>query len=117
MVWKGDSRNRLAKSLVTLIDDIVERFPGRDDQNDGTIGDAAHQTRESDHNPHVRQDGMGIVTALDITHDPAEGFDAQAFADSLREPAHQVRHLQRPNIQQHEGALGMAEEKQGARRS
>lgn len=85
MVWKGDSRNRLAKSLVTLIDDIVERFPGRDDQNDGTIGDAAHQTRASDHNPHVRQDGMGIVTALDITHDPAEGFDAQAFADSLRE--------------------------------
>ncbi|MFZ1885471.1 MAG: peptidoglycan-binding protein, partial [Rhodoplanes sp.] len=86
-VWTGDSQNRLAKSLVTLIDDIVEKFPGRDNHNDGTIGDVRHQAEgaASDHNPHVRRDGMGIVTALDITHDPSHGFDAQAFADSLRE--------------------------------
>lgn len=87
MVWKGDANRRLAKSLVTLIDDVTQKFPGRATDNDGTIGDAAHQAKgpASDHNPHVHLGAMRIVTALDITHDPAHGFDAQAFADSLRE--------------------------------
>src|SRR5262245_65262882 len=84
MVWKGDARNRLAKSLITLIDEVDQQFPSRDRHNDGTIGDLAHQQRESDHNPHIRDGGMGVVTALDITHDPSVGFDAQVFADSLR---------------------------------
>lgn len=85
MVWKGDSNNRLAKSLVTLIDEIDQKVPSRNKRNDGTIGDAAHQARNSDHNPQIRQGAMGIVTALDVTHDPAAGFDAGAFAESLRE--------------------------------
>lgn len=86
MVWKGDARNRLAKCLVTLIDEVDRRFPERDPHNDGTIGDKAHQAKgdQSDHNPHVKQESLGIVTALDITHDPASGFDAGAFAESLR---------------------------------
>src|SRR5262245_14460989 len=77
MVWKGDSQNRLAKSLVTLIDEVVQKFPGRDTRNDGTIGDLRHQQEgvKSDHNPNIRLGAMGIVTALDITHDPAHGFD------------------------------------------
>lgn len=85
MVWKGDNRNRLAKSLVTLIDDVTQKFPNRNTRNDGTIGDLAHQNRVSDHNPAVHHGGKGIVTALDITHDPAHGFDAGAFAESLRQ--------------------------------
>jgi hypothetical protein len=85
MVWKGDSKNRLAKSLITLIDDIEQKFPSRDRRNDGTIGDAAHQQTNSDHNPHVKSGGKGVVTALDVTDDPAHGFDAGAFAESLRE--------------------------------
>jgi hypothetical protein len=84
MVWKGDARNRLAKSLITLIDQVDQQFPSKDRHNDGTIGDEAHQERKSDHNPHVRDGAMGVVTALDITHDPSVGFDAQVFADSLR---------------------------------
>ena len=84
MVWKGDSQNRLAKSLVTLIDEVVQKFPGRNTRNDGTIGDEAHRKRVSDHNPNISLGGKGIVTALDITHDPAHGFDALAFAESLR---------------------------------
>jgi hypothetical protein len=85
MVWKGDTNNRLAKSLVTLIDQIDQRFPSRDKHNDGTIGDNAHQKRKSDHNPRIRNGSMGVVTALDIAHDPASGFDAGEFAESLRE--------------------------------
>lgn len=87
MVWKGDANNRLAKSLVTLFDQIEQSFPNRKRKgNDGTIGNAAHQAEgaSSDHNPHVKLGGMGIVTALDVTHDPANGFDAGAFAESLR---------------------------------
>lgn len=84
MVWKGDSQNRLAKSLVTLIDEVVAKFPNRNTRNDGTIGDTSHQHRRSDHNPNLSLGGKGIVTALDITHDPAHGFDALAFAESLR---------------------------------
>jgi hypothetical protein len=85
MVWKGDSNDRLAKCLVTLIDDIDQRIPSRNKRNDGSIGDAAHRQRPSDHNPQIRQGSTGIVTALDVTHDPGAGFDAGAFAESLRE--------------------------------
>lgn len=87
MVWKTDGQDRLARSLEALIDDIDHKFPDRDRHNDGTIGDTRHRAlgNKTDHNPHVHRDGAGIVTALDVTHDPEHGFDAQAFADSLRE--------------------------------
>src|SRR5712691_2219741 len=85
MVWKGDANNRLAKSLITLIDEIDQKIPSRDMHNDGTIGDEAHQQRNSDHNRQIRDGSMGVVTALDVTHDPAAGFDAEKFAESLRQ--------------------------------
>lgn len=87
MVWKGDAENRLAKSLITLIDEVDQKVPSRDRHNDGTIGDDAHQNKgaASDHNSHVRDGSMGVITALDITHDPAAGFDAGVFAESLRQ--------------------------------
>jgi Putative peptidoglycan binding domain len=87
MVWKGDAENRLAKSLITLIDEVDQKFPSRDRHNDGTIGDVRHQQEgsTSDHNPNIRDGSMGVVTALDVTHDPAAGFDAGAFAESLRQ--------------------------------
>jgi hypothetical protein len=84
MVWIGDANNRLAKSLIKLIDQVDHDFPSRDRHNDGTIGDEAHRQRDSDHNPQIKDDSMGVVTALDVTHDPAAGFDARVFADSLR---------------------------------
>ena len=85
MVWKSDANNRLAKSLVTLVDQVDQMFPSRDKHNDGTIGDKAHQKKKSDHNPRIKNGSKGVVTALDITHDPAGGFDAGTFAESLRE--------------------------------
>jgi hypothetical protein len=87
MVWKGDAEDRLAKSLITLIDEVDQKVPSRDRHNDGTIGDKRHQQEgsASDHNPLIRDGSMGVVTALDITHDPAAGFDAGVFAESLRQ--------------------------------
>jgi len=75
---------RVAKSLMRLREQVNTRHPKRNKHADGTIGDAAHTSRASDHNPWVKDSGVGVVTALDLTHDPGNGFDAHAFAESLR---------------------------------
>jgi hypothetical protein len=80
MVWTGGGTRRLAKSLITLIDEVDAKYPDRDRSNDGTIGDTSHQARRSDHNP----DSEGVVRALDITHDPAHGVDTYRLAENLR---------------------------------
>jgi hypothetical protein len=72
--WRG------AKALFRLRDQINATFPGRNKASDGLIGDAAHATRASDHNPWVIDNGVGVVTAIDITHDPMQGCDAGALA-------------------------------------
>lgn len=69
----------LARSLEVLRDQINKAYPNRSKLSDGTIGDAAHQTGASDHNP----DSRGIVKALDLTHDPGHGMDAGKLADVL----------------------------------
>src|SRR5262245_17058562 len=75
---------RLAKSLEVLRQQIDEAAPKRAKSSDGTIGDAAHASRSSDHNPWVKDGGIGIVTAMDITHDPRNGVDCGAIAEALR---------------------------------
>jgi len=75
---------RLAKSLETLRAQINAASPNRSKISDGTIGDAAHASRSSDHNPHVRDGKIGVVTALDITHDPRNGVDGEAIAEALK---------------------------------
>lgn len=59
----------LAPSLAQLRREINTRWPNRDKTSDGTIGDAAHSARASDHNPNSR----GSVNAIDIDED---GIDA-----------------------------------------
>ena len=71
---------RVAISLESLRRQVNEMAPGRSTASDGTIGDQSHQIRNSDHNPNAD----GVVTAMDITHDPAHGVDAGAFAEMLR---------------------------------
>lgn len=71
---------RVAKSLETLRSQVNAMAPGRDTSSDGTIGDLSHQGRKSDHNP----DADGVVTAMDITHDPAHGVNAGELAEMLR---------------------------------
>ena len=75
---------RVAKCLVALRDQVNRRTPNRKRSSDGTIGDAAHAVRTSDHNPWVRDGDVGVVTAMDITHDPAGGCDAGALAEAIR---------------------------------
>jgi hypothetical protein len=71
---------RVAESLLSLRRQIDAMAPARDKSSDGTIGDLSHQSRNSDHNPNED----GVVTALDITHDPSHGVDAPALAELLR---------------------------------
>ena len=75
---------RLAQSLVRLRDQVNAAYPKRSKISDGTIGNAAHAATASDHNPNSK----GVVCALDLTHDPANGFDAHALADRLRTNRH-----------------------------
>jgi hypothetical protein len=51
--------------------------------SDGTIGDTSHASRKSDHNPWVLDGDIGVVTALDVTHDPTAGCDVRKLVDSL----------------------------------
>lgn len=74
---------RIAKALLALREQVNAMAPNRRKKSDGTIGDAAHASRSSDHNPWVRDGGVGVVTAMDITHDAAGGCDAGALADAL----------------------------------
>lgn len=80
MVAKSGSGWRLAPSIVALFDQADARAPNRRRSSDGSIGDTAHSNRTSDHNPSPE----GWVCAGDISHDPAGGFDAHAFAEMLR---------------------------------
>lgn len=75
---------RLAKSLTVLRDQVNKQWPGRSKSSDGTIGDAKHASRSSDHNPWVKDGKTGVVTAIDFTHDPSGGCDAGKLAESLR---------------------------------
>lgn len=73
---------RMARSLDTFLAQLNAARPLRSKASDGGIGDAAHASRGSDHNPWY---GPGIVTARDFTHDPEEGVDIARLAEELRE--------------------------------
>lgn len=74
---------RPATSLIRLRNQINQMAPTRSKANDGTIGDTAHAARKSDHNPWVIDKGVGVVTALDITHDDANGCNAEHIVTAL----------------------------------
>lgn len=71
---------RVARSLDTLLNQFNAACPRRSKASDGSIGDAAHASRSSDHNPWY---GPGIVTARDYTHDPANGMNIDKITDEL----------------------------------
>jgi hypothetical protein len=75
---------RLAKSLETLRTEVNAKWPNRSKGSDGAIGDESHKTRDSDHNPWVKDGAIDVVTAIDITHDPAHGLDSEQLAECLR---------------------------------
>lgn len=74
MAWE------LAPSLARCREEANRLAPHRSKASDGTIGDAAHSARTSDHNVGARD----RVHALDLTNDPTHGFDAHARVEALR---------------------------------
>lgn len=70
---------RLAPSLVAYVKEADRYYPQRDRESDGSIGDLAHQSRVSDHNP-----DDGYVHAVDLDEDLAPGLDLKGFAEKLR---------------------------------
>lgn len=74
---------RLARAIKTLLDQVNAENPHRRKDSDGGIGDAAHASRGSDHNPYIIVKGQGVVRAFDFTHAPETGFDAYAFAEMM----------------------------------
>jgi hypothetical protein len=55
----------LAPSLRLLRREVDWKYPARSRVHDGSIGDAAHSLRRSDHNPDLS--AGGVVRALDVT--------------------------------------------------
>lgn len=76
---------RIAESLKKLREEINAEFPTRSKVSDGAIGDAAHASRSSDHNPWIQDGGTGVVSAIDITHDPKSGCTGEKLATALVE--------------------------------
>lgn len=75
------------RSIPVLFRQVDEAAPGRNKGSDGTIGDADHAARESDHNPESPPppgNPDNQVDAADITHDPARGADMGVVAESIR---------------------------------
>lgn len=75
----------LSKSADRLRQQIDRRWPDRDHASDGTIGDAAHASRDSDHNPDPSSTPPGVVRALDIDANLLRGHpdEMQRFANQL----------------------------------
>lgn len=70
---------RRARSLDVLLAEVNSYAPKRSKASDGWLGDPAHASRASRHNPN----NAGVVCAQDITHDPAGGCDIHAIARQI----------------------------------
>lgn len=76
---------RTVNSLQMLRTQVNIAWPNRSKASDGTIADDSHSTT-SDHYPHLVA-GLGtvpVVTAFDLTQDPAHGCDCASVAESIR---------------------------------
>jgi hypothetical protein len=76
---KSFTKYQIAPSVRAALQQATVRWPKRSRASDGTLGDAAHAARQSDHNP----DADGVVHAFDLTHDPADGVDCETLATLL----------------------------------
>ena len=75
---------RLADSLEVLRAEVNDLAPNRSKASDGTLGDPAHASRPSRHNPN----DDGVVCALDLTDDPLNGCDIHAIARRIARNPH-----------------------------
>jgi hypothetical protein len=70
---------RVAASLETLLSQVNAKWPNRSKASDGALGDTAHSSRASDHNPN----SAGVVCARDFTNDPDHGLVSRKLAETL----------------------------------
>lgn len=68
--------SRQAKSLDILVAEVNKQAPRRSKASDGGLGDSAHASRPSDHNPNA----AGVWRARDVTNDPAGGMPGQKLS-------------------------------------
>lgn len=73
----------IADSLLALRSQLDVAYPKRSRKSDGMIGDASHQSRDSDHNPWWVHKGQAYVTAADFTDD-ASAMSCFWLANQLR---------------------------------
>ncbi|MCG7927704.1 MAG: hypothetical protein JAY67_19465 [Candidatus Thiodiazotropha taylori] len=79
---------RTAKALTKLKSQINEAHPGRNKAKDGEIGDASHcpgqnHTGNSDHCLNIVDGAKRVVTASDVTNDPAK-CDVGVIVEAIR---------------------------------
>jgi hypothetical protein len=75
------------KGILRLREQLDAAYPNRSHASDGTIGDAAHSARDSDHNPESPAPAGNPnyqVDAGDYTHDPAHGADMTVVSEAIR---------------------------------
>ncbi|MDB4222924.1 hypothetical protein N9850_04065 [Granulosicoccus sp.] len=80
-------RWRSALSLKKIRNQVDTAYPNRSLSHDGTIGDKKHcpnGTGKSDHCANILDGNVGVVTAIDITHDLAHGCDVDRLSNSVR---------------------------------
>lgn len=80
-VLRGALPWRNCYASTALLAGVNAKWPNRDKTSDGTIGDAEHATRTSDHNPWVIVGSYGVVRARDIDKD---GVDIAWLFEELR---------------------------------
>ena len=81
------SRWRAAGCLLKLKEQVDAAFPRRNKASDGMIGDDRHCRGggTSDHCPNIPDGNVGVVTAYDITDDPANGCDVNSIVEAIRD--------------------------------
>jgi len=65
---------RLAQSLARLRGQKHQAAPHRSTASHEIIREVAHASRAVDHESWVRDGAVGVVTALDVTQDPFNGW-------------------------------------------
>ena len=79
---------RLSKAAAQIREQLDDSYPERSRKSDGSIGDARHSARKSDHNP----DKDGWVRAIDLTADLGVGIDETAdLVDQIRKYAKRAK--------------------------